>query len=325
MTDVMNNWQRLKTYTILLLIILLGCQKPDVTYISLVNDENIPLAEYRERIFKQLGLSGAKTPLAPPDEEKLKDEVLNTMIMERLMMQKAQELSLSISDTELEKAITEIKKDYSEDRFQQNFTADKGSFDLWKSELRNRILLEKLIQAEVNSKISVSDTEAAAYYRTHVNNFTSAPRVHIAQIVVRDKAKAEGILKRLNGGASFDTVAKEESIAPEADKGGDLGFFPRGIMPEEIDSVVFLMPVGKISRIVKSLYGYHIFKVLNRESGGRKPFVVVKEQIVTDIKKQKEEQAYVQWLQALRSKATIHINSEALKNLDIKPKADRQK
>jgi parvulin-like peptidyl-prolyl isomerase len=85
------------------------------------------------------------------------------------------------------------------------------------------------------------------------------------------------------------------------------------------------MPVGKISRIVKSLYGYHIFKVLNRESGGRKPFAVVKEQIVTDIKKQKEEQAYVQWLQALRSKATIHINSEVLKNLDIKPKTDRQK
>ncbi|MDQ5988519.1 MAG: Foldase protein PrsA 2 [Syntrophus sp. SKADARSKE-3] len=302
------------------LFVTWGCQKREPVYVASINDEKITMDEYRGRLFEQMNAPGTKAPIIIPDAERFKDEVLNIMIMERLMLQKARELSLSVSGAELDKAVNDIKKDYSEDRFQQNFSTDKASFDLWRSELKNRILMEKLVQAEVNSKISVSDTEAAAYYKTHMNNFKSLPRVHVAQIVVRDQAKAEAILKRLNTGAPFDTVAKEESIAPEAEKGGDMGFFPRGILPEEIDSVVFMLPVGKTSRIVKSLYGYHIFKIMKRETGGQKPFAEVKVQIITDLQKKKEEEAYVQWLQTLRSKATIRINSDVMKNLDIKSK-----
>lgn len=316
----MNNGLRWMPCALIALVIVLGCQKQNDVYVASINSEKITLAEYRDRIFKQLNPSGSKAPVTVPDEEKLKDEVLNIMIMERLMLQRAKELSLSVSDAELEKVVQEIKKDYSEDRFQQNFTQDKASFDLWKGELKNRILMEKLVQAEVNAKIVVTDAEAAAFYKTHASNFKSAPRVHVAQIVVRDQAKAEAILKKLNSGASFEMIAKEESIAPEAARGGDLGFFSRGILPEEIDSVVFILPVGKTSRIVKSVYGYHIFKVLKKEQGGQKPFADVKEQILADLKKQKEEQAYVQWLQALRSKATIRIHADVVKKLDIKSK-----
>jgi parvulin-like peptidyl-prolyl isomerase len=321
----MNNGLRWITCSLIAFVIVVGCQKQDAVYVASVNADKITLTEYRDRIFKQLNPSGSKSPASIPDEEKFKDEVLNIMIMERLMLQRAQELSLNVSDAELEKVVQEIKKDYSEERFQQNFTQDKASFDLWKGELKNRILMEKLVQMEVNSKISVADGEAATFYRTHTSNFKSAPRVHVAQIVVRDQAKAEAILQKLNSGASFETIAKEESIAPEAERGGDLGFFSRGILPEEIDSVVFILPVGKTSRIVKSVYGYHIFTVLKKEQGGQKSFVDVKQQILADLKKQKEEQAYVRWLQALRSKAAIRIQPEVVKKLDIKSKSDRQK
>jgi peptidyl-prolyl cis-trans isomerase C len=321
----MNNGLIWITYALIALVIVSGCQKQDAVYVASINADKITLTEYRDRILKQLNPSGPKAPATVPDEEKLKDEVLNIMIMERLMLQRARELSLSVSDAELEKVVQEIKKDYSEERFQQNFSQDKASFDLWKGELRNRILMEKLVQVEVNSKITVADTEAAAFYKAHMSNFKSAPRVHVAQIVVRDQAKAEAILQKLNSGAAFETIAKEESIAPEAERGGDLGFFSRGILPEEIDSVVFILPVGKTSRIVKSVYGYHIFKVLKKEQGGQKSFADVKEQILADLKKQKEEQAYVQWLQALRSKATIRIHADVVKKLDIKSKSDRQK
>jgi foldase protein PrsA len=319
----MNEWLKLKMCAMLILAFFItwGCQKKEAVYVASINEEKITLDEYRERIFKQLNPPGTKAQITIPDAERFKDEILNIMIMERLMLQKARELSLGVSADELDKAVNDIKKDYSEDRFQQNFSMDKTSFDLWRSELKNRILMEKLVQAEVNSKISVSDTEAAAYYKAHMNTFKSMPRVHVAQIVVRDQAKAEAILKRLTAGKPFDTVAKEESIAPEAEKGGDLGFFPRGVLPEEIDSVVFVLPVGKTSRIVKSLYGYHIFKVLKKEPGGQKPFADVKGQIISDLQKKKEEEAYIQWLQALRSKATIRINSDVLKNLDIKSKS----
>ena len=99
-----------------------------------------------------------------------------------------------------------------------------------------------------------------------------------AQIVVRDRDLVAGILKRLKAGEDFDKVAREVSIGPEAARGGDLGFFERGMMPEAIDRVVFSLPVGKISGVVQSPYGFHIFKVLDRQEGGGRKFAEVKEQ-----------------------------------------------
>ena len=95
------------------------------------------------------------------------------------------------------------------------------------------------------AKISVTDAEAEAYFKANRTRYTAGRRVHAAQIVVREREQAEAILKRLKMGEDFDKVAREASIGPEAARGGDLGFFERGVMPEEIDRIVFSLPVGQ--------------------------------------------------------------------------------
>jgi parvulin-like peptidyl-prolyl isomerase len=71
--------------------------------------------------------------------------------------------------------------------------------------------------------------------------------------------------------------------------------------------MVFSLPVGKISRVVQSLYGFHIFKVLGREEGGRK-FAEAKTRVIADLRKLKEAEAYEHWIDSLKAKAVIRVN-----------------
>ena len=134
---------------------------------------------------------------------------------------------------------------------------------------------------------------------------------YLGQIVLRDQDKAEKILNRLKKGEEFGKVAREVSIGPEASNGGDLGFVSRGVMPEAIDAVIFSLPRGAISHVIRSPYGYHICRIIEKEDRGK--FPDIREKVILDIRKQKEEQAYVLWLSGLRSRAVIKIDSAILK------------
>jgi parvulin-like peptidyl-prolyl isomerase len=103
-------------------------------------------------------------------------------------------------------------------------------------------------------------------------------------------------------------VAREVSIGPEAARGGDLGFFERGIMPEEIDRMVFSLPVGRVSGVVRSPYGFHIFKVLTKEESGGPKLADARGRVIADLRKLKEAEAYERWLEGLKAKAEIRIN-----------------
>lgn len=295
---------------------LLSCQKPDQPFVATVNGEKIPLSEYEIRYKKHWDIIAAGRTSSSAEIEKLKEEILNGMITEKLMIQRAGELSITVNDNELTKKIDEIRKDYGNGDFNGNFPTGI-KFDQWKEELKKRMLMEKLIEKDAYAGIKVLDKEVLDYYRKNIKAFTSTPRVHVAQILTRDEDKAEKIWNRLNMGEDFAAVAREESMTPEASKGGDLGFLPRGVMPEEIDAVIFSIPIGQISRVVKSPYGFHIFKVMKKYMGGQKPFAAAREDILSRLKSQKEEQAYSVWLQGLRKRARIQINMDAIKESEL--------
>jgi len=137
--------------------------------------------------------------------------------------------------------------------------------------------------------------------------------VRVSQIVVRDPAKAKEAEARLNAGEDFAKVATQMSIAPEAINGGDLGFITRQIMPEPLDETIFKLPVNKISSIVQSPYGLHIFKVLEIQSAKVRNFADMKEEVIAEIRAQKADAAFTTWLEALKMKAVITKESTVLR------------
>jgi parvulin-like peptidyl-prolyl isomerase len=116
---------------------------------------------------------------------------------------------------------------------------------------------------------------------------------------------AEKIEARLKAGEDFAKVAARVSIGPEAHRGGDLGFITRQIMPDPLDKTIFNLPVNKISSIVQSSYGFHIFKVLEIQPAKIVNFADIKEEVIADVRSQKEEAAFISWLEALKMKAVI--------------------
>ncbi len=293
--------------------IMCGCQGSGTSQtLVTVDDERISIDEFNDRFTKVLVISVERASLTREDYGHLKEEVLNSLINEKVMLLRARELSLAVGDAELMKKVEEIKESYSDDFFERVLTSQRVDYGLWKEELRKRMILEKLISSDVNAKITVKENEIRAFHKAHRRMYAPEKRVHVAQIVVREHEKAEMILNRLKMGEDFGKVAREESIGPEGVEGGDIGFVSLGIMPEEIDAVVFSKKPGEISAITKSPYGYHIFKIIENDEGTNKKWTDVKNQVMIDLIKQKEEQAYVLWLEALRSRVTIKIDRNLL-------------
>ncbi len=297
----------------LLLLLLAACQSQDVPSlvtrpVAKVNGEGIDRGEFERRLAAEAAFAKAETPLKPEQYERLKEDVLGRLVEERIMLQRARELLIAVGDAELEARIGEIRKDYAGGSFDALFGNDALDYPAWKEALRRRVLLEKVIAADVNARVRVTEPEAEAYYKANRKLYTAERRVRAAQIVVRDRDKAEALLKRLKAGEEFDKVAREASIAPEAARGGDLGFFERGVMPEAIDRLVFSLAVGKLSDVVQTPYGFHIFKVLDREAGGGGTFAEAKERAIADLRRLKEAEAYERWLEGLKGQAQIVVN-----------------
>ena len=306
LTDIISN-RHYFLLCLLTIIFIVACDKINIfsrPYVATVNGSKIYLDDYQIRLNQKMSMLPKDVLNQPNYVKRLEEEVLDNMITEKIMYLRAQELNISVGASELEDKINEIKKDYGED-FANLLAQENIRYEQWKEDLKKEMFLQKLVAVDVNAKIRVSDDEAEDYFNEHRNNYRVESRVRVAQIVVRDLAKAQEVLARLNAGDDFATLASKVSIGPEARQGGDLGFITRGIMPEPLEETIFKLPVNKISPIVQSPYGFHIFKVLESQSARIKNFSDIKEEVVADIRAQKEEAAFIIWLQALKMKAVI--------------------
>src|SRR5271157_1007581 len=172
--------------------------------LATVNGMAISVAEFNNRFARDVNSLLDRSSLTPEDYDRLKEEVLNILIDEKVMLFRAKELSISVSDAELAKKIEDIKESYSlEDGFDKALATRKVDYGQWTEELRKRTILEKLIAAEVNSKVQVKEAEGKAYRKDHRGTYAQEKRVHVAQIVVREREKAEAIRKRLMRGEDF--------------------------------------------------------------------------------------------------------------------------
>ncbi len=157
----------------------------------------------------------------------------------------------------------------------------------------------------------VDEAEALQYYESHPSSFQVPRKVRVRQIVVADGEEAIQLLKRLKKGESFEKLAAEKSLGPEKVNGGDLGYFSPGERPPEFDRV-FEMNVGTLSEVVKSPYGYHIFKLEESLEARQMPFEEARAGILQDLAQQKGEAEYRKWLKGLREKCKIAINKKVL-------------
>jgi peptidyl-prolyl cis-trans isomerase C len=279
--------------------------------IAQVNEEQIPVEEL-DREFKELILEPGKE-VKGTELGNLKQAYLDQVIERKILVQEARRLGIKISQEELNQAISEIKMDYPGEGFGEKLGLKGTTLDEWKSRLEEGLLAEKIIRGAFHPPEKIDEKEALQYYEEHRSSFQIGLKVKARQIVVADGEEAIQILKRLKKGENFEKLAKEKSSGPEKVQGGDLGYFSQGEKPTEFDSV-FTMEVGAISEVIKSPYGYHIFKLEEKTQPRPIPFEEAKSEILQELGRKKGEENYQKWLKDLKGKAKVRINKKWLKS-----------
>lgn len=174
--------------------------------------------------------------------------------------------------------------------------------------LRDRALHSAYIEDQVSSK--VTDEEVRARYDKEIAAAPPVNEVRASHILVDSKEKAEEIIKQLDGGADFATLAKENSKDGSANEGGDLGYFGPGRMVAEFEKAALALDVGAYTKEpVQTQFGWHVIKVTDRRQQLPPPFEKVKDQIKAAVLTEK----YFDLVKTMRAAATVDIPDAGLK------------
>ena len=275
-----------------------------------VDGREVTLAQFNDSFSKSLP-QGQK--LSEEERQELQRSFLVQVIDRELSLAQADRMGLKVVSAEHEKAIEDTRKDYPSGTFESMLRERGTNLKDWSSELKKDLLIEKVVQKSVYSRLDVTDEEVKNYYEQNIGEFDRPDQVRARQIVVSTEEEGQKVLGLLRQGEPFAEMAARYSMSPDADQGGDLGYFAKGEMPPEFEKAVFNLPVGRLSDLVKSEYGYHVFLVEEKREAARLSLDEVSADIRETLLSQKKDKAYQEWLRELRSQATIEMDWSLLK------------
>ena len=177
---------------------------------------------------------------------------------------------------------------------------------------RDRILVAKLIEEEVEVKSEVESNEIKSYYENNKQEFVSPFRLRASHILLRSRKEADEILKKIKKGESFEELAKKHSLDPTAVKGGDIGYFRKGQLIPEIEEAAFALKKDEISDIIQSTFGFHVIKVTGEAKPQVKEFKLVEKEIEEKLTIEKKSGHFEDLVERLKKKADISFNEEAV-------------
>jgi len=299
---------------ILLLFVLLcptACQQQEKPPLPLftVGQRQLQLVQFeRELKSSYPDLSS----LADNAQLQLKKQLVNQLIERELILGEADRLAVQLDPDELDAARRELRGSYTAEEFAAILREAGQSKASWDATLKLRLLTEKVCAAVLGTQGGVTVAEAETYYRERREDFRRPAELRARQMLLADKQTASQIIKRLNAGESFAELARQHSLSPDRESGGNLGYFSQGQLPPEFDKVLFKLPTGQVSNPVKSPYGIHLFMVESRRPAGLRPFKQVEDEIISTLAQQKEEQAFHRWLDGLREETPVAVNWQLL-------------
>jgi parvulin-like peptidyl-prolyl isomerase len=245
------------------------------------------------------------------------DSFVERAVDHYLILEYGKEQGLSVSDEELDSAVKEIKKDYAEKDFQELLLKGYIDYGEWKEGLREQLLIKKIVGKASAAAPQVSPEEIKAYYDSHIEEFRRPAMVRFRQIVTRTKEDADNLQKRLLQGGDPAASVAQSSKVPASAGSSEAGWFAKGDLDESIEKVVFSLPVGKVSGVVETPYGFHIFEVLGRKPEGVRGLHEAMAEIENTLRSERLEAFYSDWLQGLRKTIPVSVNRDLLKELEM--------
>jgi len=288
---------------------------------------------YRDRVEKQYQSQVQPGSEAGNEIQALtfKLNILNELINNQILADHASHARIPVSDSEVDTKLAEFQAAYTPEEFQRKLREQGMELSEFRDEIRHNITITKLINKEIESRITVTDAEIADFYAHNKASFNVPERqYHLAQIQVtpvkdaqvrnlkNDDAttpaeaqrKIQALYARLRNGDDFATVAQEYSEDPKtAAGGGDMGFIPASALDTnpQLKQTVISLKVGEMSDIIPTPTGFHIVKLLGIEEPGQRQLSdpSIQSAIRQNLTNQKEQLMKAAYIEDLRNRAKV--------------------
>lgn len=270
-----------------------SCRKsPPAGVAAMVNNRAITYSQLMRNMETEAGSSSEGSSEDLVMTKRL--DMLRSLIDNEILMQRAEKLGLMAVDADVDARLSRMRAPFTKEEFDKLLQSRKMTLDDLKTQLRRDLTIEKLLNKEITSHITITDADVTSFYNANKSAFHFAePQVHVAQIVVtpqadpnvrnlkNDKArspeeartKVQAIEARIRQGEDFSMLAQNYSEDPNtAGNGGDLGFVPESAVERagpEVRKVLALRP-GEISPTISTPEGYRIIKMISKEPAGQR-------------------------------------------------------
>src|SRR3989454_5280108 len=315
------------------LLLTVSCgsaSKASADVVARVNGRDVTTTQLEKQF--QNRLNGAEQPPSAEEAQDLKLQVLNQLVNDQILLEMASTAGLSATDAEVDVKFNEFKSQYTEEKFKDLLKDQKMTVDEIRAELRRSITIDKLINKEITSKISVSEAEIKNFYDKNKESFNLPESYHISHILVTPVAdpelhngknddaksadeartKASRLLREVQSGQDFSTIARDYSEDPSsAGAGGDLNFQPlqaiENIDPRLAQAVQRMKTGETFPQVIETRFGFHILKLLEKDAGGQKDLSDprVQAQVRQVIFNRKDQTLKAAFSEIARNKATV--------------------
>ena len=279
------------------LLVFSVCGSNDEGWIARVDDQTIKVAEVERLVEERL----SDDPDAP--RRQLLNEELRRLVRERVILKRASELGVTISDQEVEERMRRLHADDLQ-------RLDPELLE----EVRKEMILQRTALIDLADHIRINERTLVQHFEENRERYREPERVQIRQIVVEDRARAQGLLDALREKADFAVLASQHSLAPEAGRRGRLPPFARGEMPEVFDHA-FELDEGEISEVLESVYGFHIFHLESKMPAHEPKLEELREQLRFELQQKRLAELEKTWLRELERAADIYFNEPLLESL----------
>jgi len=275
--------------------------------VAVVGDDHIT----RETLDRRMGqakcsydLQKRTFPKAGSAEfQAVQQQILQNLVQRAELAQKAPGLGVTVTDTQVDKQLKQIKKQYfggSEQRYKEELKRQCVTDAEVKQDVRANVLSDSIYK-KVTADAKVTDADVKTYYDSHQSVYTQPETRVVRHILVKDKALADKLYGQLKGGADFAALAKKYSQDPGSKAQGGTLTISRGQTVPEFDKVAFDLKTGEISKPVKTQFGWHIIQAQKDATKSKKtPYAQVKQAIRQQLLQTDRSAALQKWLTGIQ-------------------------
>ena len=293
-----------------------------------VGDRIVTRTQYERRLrdlYAEIDAAG-RPEQAAAARETARNNLVNELISELLIKDRADRLGLTVTNEEIQDAITRLKQQYNittDEQFESSLQQSGLTRSEMESRLRDTLITNKVFARELRNRNELSDPELRERYNREKERYRLPERAHLREIVVlkpEDPAKLAEASQRATEiaeaarkpGTDFANLATTMSESATRDKAGDLGEVGKGDLVEELDKAVFSAPAGSIIGPIETRSAWHIVRIEQRLPSEVPAFESVKDRLRKDASEETFQRDYKTYIENLRKDAFIQINEEMI-------------